>query len=429
MIEAQTLATIRIDPPKDWLDAPPHEAAPEHWGAVPVDDWGNEAPIDAPDPAPEEPPAADPEAILRDAGAVIETPPRQYGRLRVHSVAEIMAAPPRAYLLQGLFAVAELIVLWGAPKSGKSFLALRLAYGLALGQGMWGRKAPRPLRVLYIAAEGAGGMGARLQALREALGDDEGRFAIIAQPAQIGPPGEDAETLREAVKAHAADLVIIDTLARTFGDGNEDAAQDMGQFVAECDAIRHETGAAVVVVHHGAKAEDAKTPRGSGALMGAADLILQVKKGGEGAPSVAVVQAAKDDEDGAELPFRLELVTVGEREDGTPLETCIAEEADAGRGKRNGPSLTGKAGLAVKILSDTVATEGKELPRERGFPSTLGLFGVAKKRWREECITRGLCVSDDPDSARRVAERAMETAIKANAVACRGDLVWLVRND
>ena len=433
MVEAQTLATIRIDPPKDWLDAPPHEAAPEHWGAVPVDDYGNEAPIIAPDPepepAPEEPPAADPEAFLRDAGAVIETPPRQYGRLRVHSVAEILNAPPRAYLLQGLFAVAELVVLWGQPKTGKSFLALRLAYGLALGQGMWGRKAPRPLRVLYVAAEGAGGMGARLRALREALGNDAGRFWIIAQPAQIGRPSVDAPALRDAAKAHAADLIIVDTLARTFGEGNEDATQDMVQFVAECDAIRHETGAAVVVVHHGAKAEDAKTPRGSGALMGAADLILQVKKGGEGAPSLAIVQAAKDDEDGAEMPFRLEVVTVGEREDGTPLETCIAEEADAGRGKRNAQSLAGKPGLAVKILSDTVATEGKELPRASGCPSAHGLYGVTKKRWREECITRGLCVSDDPDSARRVAERAMEAAIKAGAVACRGDLVWLVRND
>lgn len=432
MVDARSLAEIRIDPPRDWLDAPPHEAAPEHWGALPVDMWGHEAPSLAPDPEPQAEPVkapADPEAIFQDAGAIIETPPRQYGRLRVHSVAEILNAPPRAYLLQGLFAVAEFIVLWGQPKTGKSFLALRLAYGLALGRGMWGRKAPHPLRVLYVAAEGAGGMGARLQALREALGDDEGRFAIIAQPAQIGPPGEDAETLREAAKAHAADLVIIDTLARTFGDGNEDAAQDMGGFVVECDAIRHETGAAVVVVHHGAKAEDAKTPRGSGALMGAADLILQVKKGAEGAPSVAIVQAAKDDEDGAEMPFRLEVVTVGEREDGTPIETCIAEEAEVGQGKRNAQSLTGKAGQAVKVLSDTVATEGKELPREKGFPSASGMYGVTKKRWREECITRGICVSDNPDNARRVAERAMEAAIKAGAVACRGDLVWLVRND
>ena len=428
MVEAQTLAEIRINPPRDWLDAPPRDAAPEHWGAVPVDDWGNEAPIDAPDPAPEEPPTADPEAILRNAGAVTETPPRQYGRLRVHSVAEILNAPPRAYLLQGLFAAEELIVLWGAPKSGKSFLALRLAYGLALGLGMWGRKAPRPLRVLYVAAEGAGGMGARLRALREALGDDEGRFAIIAQPAQIGPPGEDAETLREAVKAHAADLVIIDTLARTFGDGNEDAAQDMGGFVAECDAIRHETGAAVVVVHHGAKAEDAKTPRGSGALMGAADLILQVKKGGEGAPSVAIVQAAKDDEDGAELPFRLEVVTVGEREDGTPLETCLAVEAEPGRAGGGGAKLPPAARKAVDCLQDMIAEgRGEPLPSGTGWPDARGLMGVKVEAWRADCEGRGLSLADKPENKRRAIGDAMTKARLAGAVGVRDGIAWPVR--
>ena len=431
MVDARSLAEIRIDAPKDWLDAPPLEAAPDYWGAVPVDMWGHEAPSLAPDPeAKAEPVAApaDSDAILQNLGAVIEIPPRQYGRLRVHSVAEILNAPPRAYLLQGLFAVAELIVLWGAPKSGKSFLALRLAYGLALGLGMWGRKAPRPLRVLYVAAEGAGGMGARLRALREALGDDEGRFAIIAQPAQIGPPCEDAETLREAAKAHAADLVIIDTLARTFGDGNEDAAQDMGQFVAECDAIRHETGAAVVVVHHGAKAEDAKTPRGSGALMGAADLILQVKKGAEGAPSVAIVQAAKDDEDGAEMPFRLEVVTVGEREDGTPLETCIAEEAEPGRPGGGGAKLPPAARKALDCLQDMIAEgRGEPLPSGTGWPEARGLMGVKVEAWRAECDTRGLSLAEKAENRRRAIGDAMTKARQAGAVGVRDGIAWPVR--
>ena len=431
MVDARSLAEIRIDAPKDWLDAPPLEAAPEHWPAVPVDMWGHEAPSLAPDPeAKAEPVAApaDPEAILNAAGAVTETPPRIHGRLRVQTVAEILNAPPRAYLLQGLFAEAELIVLWGAPKSGKSFLALRLAYGLALGLGMWGRKAPHPLRVLYVAAEGAGGMGARLRALREALGDDEGRFAIIAQPAQIGRPGVDAPALREAAKTHAADLVIIDTLARTFGDGNEDAAQDMGQFVAECDAIRHETGAAVLVVHHGAKAEDAKTPRGSGALMGAADLILQVKKGAEGAPSVAVVQAAKDDEDGAELPFRLEVVTVGEREDGTPLETCIAEEAEPGRAGGGGAKLPPAACKAVDCLQDMIAEgRGEPLPSGTGWPDARGLMGVKVEAWRAECDTRGLSLAEKAENRRRAIGDAMTKARQAGAVAVRDGIAWPVR--
>jgi hypothetical protein len=431
MVDARSLAEIRIDPPKDWLDAPPHEAAPEHWGALPVDMWGHEAPSLAPDPEPQAEPVkapADPEAIFQDAGAVIETPPRQYGRLRVHSVAEILNAPPRAYLLQGLFAVVEFIVLWGQPKTGKSFLALRLAYGLALGLGMWGRKAPRPLRVLYVAAEGAGGMGVRLRALREALGDDEGRFAIIAQPAQIGWPGEDAGALREAAKAHAADLVIIDTLARTFGEGNEDAAQDMGQFVAECDAIRHETGAAVVVVHHGAKDEGAKTPRGSGALMGAADLILQVKKGAEGAPSVAIVQAAKDDEDGAELPFRLEVVTVGEREDGSPISTCLAIEAEPGRAGGGGAKLPPAARKAVDYLQDMIAEgRGAPLPSGTSFPDARGLEGVPVEAWRAECEARGLSLAESADNRRRAIGGAMRMARQAGAVAVRDGIAWPVR--
>ena len=427
MADIRGLFEIKIDPPRDWLDAPPLEAAPEHWGAPPDDGEHDAPPIEAaPDPAPEEPPA-DPDEILRAAGATIETPPRKYGRLILRTPGELMGLPPRDYLLHGLFAPGELSLIWGQPKTGKSFLALRLAYGLALGLGMWGRAVPRPVRVLYIAAEGMGGMGTRLKALAE-LGDPGESFLVISQAAEIGAPGCDLPGLLEAVKAHAAEFVCIDTLARTFGNGNEDSAQDMGRFIAACDAIR-EAGAHVLVVHHGAKGDDAKTPRGSGALMGAADLILHVKKGAEGAPSVAIVQACKDDADGAGLPFRLEMVTVGEREDGTPIETCRAKEAEAGRGKRNTQRLSGQAGHAVKILSDTVATEGIELPRASGFPSALGLYGVPKKRWREECITRGICVSDDPDSARRVAERAMESAIKAGAVACRDDLVWLVRND
>ena len=339
MVDARSLAEIRIDPPKDWLDAPPHEAAPEHWGAVPVDMWGHEAPSLAPDPEPKaEPvkaPAADPEAIFQDAGAIIETPPRQHGRLILRTPGELMALPARHYILHGLFAPCELSLIWGAPKTGKSFLALRLAYGLALGLGMWGRAVPRPVRVIYIAAEGMGGMGARIKALG-ALGDPGERFMAITQAAVIGEPGTDLPGLLEAVKAHRAELVVIDTLARTYGAGDENATKDMGAFIAACDAIR-EAGAHVLVIHHGAKDESANMPRGAIALVGAADLVVKVKKGAEGAPNVATIQAAKDDEDGAEMPFRLEVVTVGEREDGSPISTCLAIEAEPGRAGGGGP--------------------------------------------------------------------------------------------
>lgn len=198
-------------------------------------------------------------------------PSRLIGKLRVRSVDELADAPPRAYLVADLLAPRELSVWWGAPKCGKTFVCLRLAFGAALGIDAWGRATARPLRVLYVAAEGEGGIGNRLAALRAELGDPGDRLAVIAQRAQIGPPGEHLEDLIMAAREHRADLVVIDTLARTFGAGNEDAAQDMGGFIAACDRLREEgrmpggTGPHVMVIHHGAKDPAAQTPRGSGA--------------------------------------------------------------------------------------------------------------------------------------------------------------------
>jgi hypothetical protein len=45
-------------------------------------------------------------------------------------------------------------------------------------------------------------------------------------------------------------LIIIDTLARCFGDGDENKAQDMGRFIMGLDRWHQETGANILLVHH-----------------------------------------------------------------------------------------------------------------------------------------------------------------------------------
>jgi hypothetical protein len=298
---------------------------------------------------------ASPEELLRRAGAreerSVPTPPppergKAFGRLRVLTVADALAAPARCYLLRGLIAPGELSLWWGAPKCGKSFLLLRLAYALALGLGMWGRGARR-CRVLYVAAEGEGGFAARLIALRDALGDAGDAFRYIAQRATVGPPASDLGDVIEAAQDMRADLIVLDTLARTFGDGDENGAKDMGGFVASLDRLREETGAHVAVIHHGRK--DGSDTRGSSALAGAADLIAKVTKGQDGGPGAATVEAAKDDVDGDALGFRLRPVELPALRGGEARRTCVAEEADADarRSKPLPPRARG-AGLPVQ---------------------------------------------------------------------------------
>jgi len=81
------------------------------------------------------------------------------------------------------------------------------------------------------AATSAGAMdrfAARLLLLREALGDAGEAFRYIAQRATVGPPVDDLEDVIAAARDMGADVIVLDTLARTFGECDENAARDMG---------------------------------------------------------------------------------------------------------------------------------------------------------------------------------------------------------
>jgi hypothetical protein len=360
----------------------------------------------------------------RDHGAANDDrpPPRgkTFGRLRVLTVADALAAPARSYLLRGLIAPAEMSLWWGAPKCGKSFLLLRLAYGLALGAGMWERVA-KPCSVLYVAAEGEGGFAARLIALRDTLGDAGDGFRYIAQRTMVGPPADDLEDVIAAALDMGAGVIVLDTLARTFGEGDENSARDMGGFVASVDRLRAETGAHVAVIHHGTK--EGGSSRGSGALLGAADLIVKVTKDVGGGPNLATVEAAKDEADGAALAFRLRVVELAPGPDGTTRTTCVAEEA-AGSGRRAKP-LPRVARDALRYLADLILTEGVPLPAGPLFP--LGIKGVPEARWREECETRRLSMAEAQKDRAHVFRGAAQQLREAGMVAMRDGLVWQAR--
>ncbi|MBX6375021.1 MAG: AAA family ATPase [Acetobacteraceae bacterium] len=283
---------------------------------------------------------------------------------------------------------------------------------------------------------GESGFSSRLLALRAALGDVGDAFGYIAQRVVVGPPEKDLAALITAAREMRADLVVLDTVVRTFGDGDENAARDMGGFVAALDRLRTETadpaaewpGAHVAVIHHGRR--DGANARGSIALEGAADLIVKVARGGDGEPSSATVEAAKDDVDHAALSFRLRVVELdAEGSDGEPRRTCVAEEAEGADARRAKASPSPTARQAVRCLADVVAREGEPLPQGAGFPPHANLRAVRVERWHAECEARSVSLADKPHHRRRSIARAMEQAQRAGAVASRDELAWPVRGE
>jgi hypothetical protein len=247
------------------------------------------------------------------------------GKLVVRSAADAAAAPARDYYLKGLISPGELSLWWGEGGCGKSFLLLYLAYMLALGRQVFGRRV-KATRVLYLGLEGETGIEQRIDALRREHGDADG-FAYIAQPVNLFSDTEAINDLKQAIQQHRAGLVFVDTLNRAIGEGSESADADMGRLRDTFDEIRHETGSHVAVVHHGGK-DESRGPRGHSGLLFSTDLVVHLTEGEAGART-ATVTRVKDGQSGAAFGFKLQEVDLGIDDDGDPITTCIAVETDA----------------------------------------------------------------------------------------------------
>lgn len=199
-------------------------------------------------------------------------------------------------------------VLAGPPGSYKSFLALSWACSIATGLPWEGRDPighasdDEPMHALYIAAEGAAGIGQRLRAWEVAHGVTADRLDVLTVPVNllndrelrrlVEIVGGCREDLDDNVRQPAYDLVVVDTLSRCTVGANENSAQDMSRVVAALDLVGRartfpfiadythrpgdddDGGTAVLVLHHTDKG--GRGLRGSNVLEAAADTIYRV---------------------------------------------------------------------------------------------------------------------------------------------------------
>ncbi|RDH11545.1 AAA family ATPase [Tsukamurella pulmonis] len=180
--------------------------------------------------------------------------------------------PPPLPLVDGLLYRGTLVQLAAKPGAYKSFFAVSLACSLALGRSFEGHAVPEAARVLYIAAEGASGLGKRVTAWCELSGvprsDLRGRLVTLPEPVQLGSPEEVAELI-EAAREVEAGLIVFDTRALCTEGLEENSATEMGKAIGAARGILAALpGATVLVIHHTGKSEGA-TPRGSSAWDGA----------------------------------------------------------------------------------------------------------------------------------------------------------------
>jgi len=249
---------------------------------------------------------------------------------------------PPDELLEGVLTVGAASILYGDSNSGKTFAAVDMACAVACG-GEWMGRRTEPGLVVYLAAESPASVRSRLQAYQQHHGRRVPDFAIVANPVDLFASDADTtaivRTVRELERRRGkpARLVIGDTLARLSAGANENSGEDMGLVVKRVDAIREQTGAHFLLIHHSGK-NAAQGARGWSGIRAAVDTELEVTDTPQGR-CIEVTKQRDLNSKGERIGFRLESVTLGTTKWGTPATSCIVLAADApakAQGKRMG---------------------------------------------------------------------------------------------
>lgn len=220
--------------------------------------------------------------------------------------AQLEDLPPQDWLVEGWLPLGGLCLLVGASGCYKSFIGVDLAVRVALGLPWFGWEV-KGGPVLYVAAEGAAGLKARIreaEVARGSVGPVDG-LSVHPLPVQLG--GDDWRAFVELVRRRAATLVVVDTLNRSTIGREENSNSEMRDVAEAAADLARETGATVLLVHHAG--HEAARSRGASAIPAAADAIISVRRT---ADMRMTVSSRRDDggkvKDGEELTSNLKVM-------------------------------------------------------------------------------------------------------------------------
>jgi RecA-family ATPase len=246
-------------------------------------------------------------------------------RVRLVSASTITLESGPPYLVKGLVHKGDLSVWYGPSGSGKTFVALWLAHCVATGASEFFGRRVKPGRVALFSLEGASGLSKRVTALQQRHGAAEDLY-IHRAPLTLFDDPASLSDMQAAVLNCQADLVIVDTLSRTMAGANENSPEHMTQMLSIFGSLQSMTGAHVMLVHHTGKDESVGA-RGHSSLRAAADVEVKIQRGAAGERSLEITKG-RDDADGQTYGFRLDVIELGQDEDGDPISTCIVEASD-----------------------------------------------------------------------------------------------------
>lgn len=333
-------------------------------------------------------------------------------------LADLCEKPPTEnWLIKNYLTLDSLSEIFGDPGSGKSFVAIDIVGHIATGRD-WCGNTVHEGSVLYIAGEGKNGLAKRFKAWFERYKEPIRNIKIRTTPIAL-TEHDMIDRFIDSIQREMAEkpvLIVIDTLNRNFGPGNENATDDMGRVIAAMDKLRIATGAAILVIHHSGIADKGRG-RGNSSLKGATDFEYVIER--EDNAVQLKCTKAKDSEPPPLLGWKLQKQFLPwSDDDGTPIDSAVLETDESPPVKQEAVERLSKAHYAaLDALRTALIEHGIE---------DQGLVTVSEDQWRETAYRIGIASHNASNDAHRKAfNRARDVLINIKKVACFENRYWI----
>jgi hypothetical protein len=226
---------------------------------------------------------------------------------KIYSREDLRRLPKQQWLVHGVLPLQGAAAIFGAPGTGKSFLALDLAVRISEGIDQWFGIGVKQRDVVYMALEGGGGIRKRIDAWEIENSREVKNLQLIIGEFNLNNSEHVSGFLKDMIPILDKGWVtFIDTLNQASPGSDENNSVDMGLLLAAAKRIANESGGVVVLIHHSGKTSS-KGLRGHSSMNAAMDLTIEVKK--EGLGNSWNTHKVKDGDDGINKHFTLAVHT------------------------------------------------------------------------------------------------------------------------
>jgi hypothetical protein len=275
-------------------------------------------------------------------------------------------------------------MLFGPPGSAKSFIAMDMAFCIAAGIDWNGHKTEQG-KVIYLAGEGFQGIQKRFSALKMKYQTSTNDIYFSDEPVALTNL-KNLQAVHKKITSICPTprLVIIDTLHRNFGEGDENSAKDVAKVLLYITAFMKNLECAVLFVHHSGHSSSDRA-RGSSSIKAALDVEYKVTK----SDSLVTMKCTKAKEFEEPPPSSFDLVTLPIPTlldaNGKPIDSAVLKSTTYVAPKRTA-TLTSADKMTLESLKDVITDKGIPIPQSLAakHPELGGKNYIHLDDWRVE---------------------------------------------